>query len=305
MSQLLKRRFLRLAAPIAAPLAALALAACATPRTSPASAEARPALWQIADEDTNIYLFGTIHALPEGAEWRTPAIDQAIAASSELVTEVKLDNLAGAAASFMRLAMAPNLPPVLERVPAGKRAELRAALESTGLPLAAFDRMKDWAVAVTLAQALFQRAGIDPEHGVERNLTASFTAAGRPLSALETAEEQFGFLDSLPAAAQRLFLESVLESPEEVRRSFDEMLAAWRSGDTDAIAETFNDDESVSPELREILLTRRNARWAEWLHRRLDQPGTILVAVGAGHLAGPDSVQAMLQRRGIRARRVQ
>jgi uncharacterized protein len=168
-----------------------------------------------------------------------------------------------------------------------------------------FDRMKDWAVAVTLAQALFQRAGIDPELGVERSLTASFTAAGRPLSALETAEEQFGFLDSLPAAAQRLFLESVLESPEEVRRSFDQMLAAWRSGDTDAIAETFNDDESVSPELREILLTRRNARWAEWLQRRLDQPGTILVAVGAGHLAGPDSVQAMLQRRGVRARRVQ
>jgi uncharacterized protein YbaP (TraB family) len=54
-----------------------------------------------------------------------------------------------------------------------------------------------------------------------------------------------------------------------------------------------------------VLLTRRNARWAEWLRRRMDQPGTAFVAVGAGHLAGSESVQAMLARHGLRVRRVQ
>jgi hypothetical protein len=287
--------------------AGLALAGCATqPAQGPAAAQAaRPALWRVADADTTIYLFGTIHALPQGTTWRTAAIDQAMAASDELVTEIRLTDQMAVAAAFARIGLASGLPPVLERVPEGRRAELRTALEGTGLPVAALDRLKTWAVAVTLAGVLFQRAGLDPELGVERELTAAFTQRGATLSALETAEEQFGFFDSLPEEAQRQFLVGVLESPEEIRTQFDRMLGAWRGGDTRAIGRTFNEEETMSANLREILLTRRNGRWAEWIQRRLERPGTVFVAVGAGHLAGRDSVQDFLERRGLRARRIQ
>jgi hypothetical protein len=287
--------------------AGLALAACATQSAqAPAAAVARPALWTLSDADTTIYLFGTIHALPEGADWRTPALDRALAASEELVTEIRLEgNESAAVGAFTRLGLASGLPPALQRVPEAKREALREAIAGIGLPMAAADRLKTWALAVTVAQVLFQRAGLNPELGVERILTADFAARGKPMSALETVEEQLGFFDSLPEESQRAFLEGVLETPEEVRREFDAMLRAWRSGDTDAIARTFNDEETLSRDLREILLVRRNARWAEWLQRRLERPGTIFVAVGAGHLAGDDSVQDMLRRRGLTTRRVQ
>ena len=282
----------------------LALAACAA-QTSRAPAEARPALWMLSDADTNIYLFGTIHALPEGTEWRTPALEQALAESEELVTEIRLGDEAAAAAAFARLGFGQGVPPALERVPATKRELLREAIAASGLPLAAADRLKTWALALALAQVLFQRAGLNPELGVERSLTASFTQARKPMSSLETVEEQLGFFDGLSEESQRAFLEGVLESPDEIREELGAMLAAWRGGDTGAIARTFNDEETLSAELREVLLTRRNARWAEWLQRRLERPGTIFVAVGAGHLAGRDSVQDMLERRGLAARRVQ
>jgi len=208
-------------------------------------------------------------------------------------------------AVFARLGLATGLPPALERVPEAKRPALREAIAAVGLPLAAADRLKTWALAVTAAQALFQRAGIDSELGVERILTLEFARRQRPMSGLETIEEQLGFFDSLPEASQRTFLEGVLENPTEVRREFDGMLAAWRRGNVRSIAATFNDEETMSRELKEVLLTRRNARWAEWLQNRLERPGTIFVAVGAGHLAGDDSVQEMLRRRGLTARRVQ
>jgi uncharacterized protein YbaP (TraB family) len=285
--------------------ACFALAACATPATQPVTSAARPALWRLADADTTIYLFGTIHALPEGAQWRTPVLEQAMAASDELVTEIRLDDPQAAVADFLRLAIGQGLPPVLERVSEAKRPALTAALEGSPLPIAALDRMKTWAVAVTLTQLLFQRAGLDPELGVERGITATFQERGRTLLALETASEQFGFFDALPEAAQRAFLESVLQSPEDVRREFDAMLRAWSAGDTRAIGRSFNSAETMSDDLRRVLLSGRNGRWAEWLQRRLDRPGTVFVAVGAGHLAGRDSVQDMLQRRGLRVTRVQ
>jgi uncharacterized protein len=83
------------------------------------------------------------------------------------------------------------------------------------------------------------------------------------------------------------------------------MLDAWSRGDLKGIARTFDDETQMSPELKDALMRRRNARWAEWLARRLDRPGTVFVAVGAGHLAGADSVQKMLEARGIKAKRVQ
>ncbi|HEY0014201.1 MAG TPA: TraB/GumN family protein [Allosphingosinicella sp.] len=291
----------------AALIAGFALTGCAaqTAETPAASGAARPALWQLADADTTIYLFGTIHALPEGVEWRSPALDQAMAASNELVTEIDLRDAMAIAGAFTRLGLSPGLPPVVERVPENKRAALRTAIAASPVPEAVLNRMETWAAAVTLAQVLFQSAGLDAERGVERVLTPDFTRRGATLSALETADEQLGFFDGLPEEAQRAFLVGVLESPEDVRTQFDAMLRAWRSGDTRAIGRTFNEEETMSADLRRILLTQRNARWAEWLQRRLERPGTVFVAVGAGHLAGDDSVQDFLQQRGLRARRVQ
>ena len=95
-----------------------------------------------------------------------------------------------------------------------------------------------------------------------------------------------------------------MPSPD-MKADFSEMLRGWASGDVEAIARTFNRDLAESPALREALLQRRNANWSRWIEQRLRQPGTIMVAVGAGHLAGDDSVQSMLVRQGYRVRRIQ
>jgi hypothetical protein len=109
----------------------------------------------------------------------------------------------------------------------------------------------------------------------------------------------------LSESAQRELLVSVLDDPAEAKAQFQAMLATWSRGDVAGIAKTFDTDMKKTPELRDALLKRRNARWAQWLDDRMDRPGTVLVAVGAGHLAGSDSVQEMLRARGFKAKRLQ
>lgn len=286
-----------------APATALVLAGCVTASVGAGSG---PALWELSDEDTNIYLFGTIHLLPKGQTWRTPAIEQAIADSDELMLEVVLgDDPMAAAQTMMKLGTSPGLPPLVERVPEEKRAALREMIAGIGMSAQALDRMESWAAALTLMAVNFQRLGLDPELGVEKGLTGTYDSAKKPIHGLETAEEQFGFFDQLPEDAQRALLVAVLDDPEEVRVKFAAMLAAWSRGDVDAIARTFNEDVAFTPLLRDRLLKQRNERWAEKLAKRLDRPGTVFVAVGAGHLAGPESVQRMLAARGLKTRRVQ
>ena len=290
--------------------AVLALAGCATQpgaeRAGASAAAQRPAMWKVADADTTLYLFGTIHLLPEGRTWRTPAFEQALAAADELVLEVaNVDDPNAMVGAMMKLGMSPNLPPLRERVPEAKRAALDSMVAETGYPAAVLDRLETWAAAMSLLGVSFKRLGLDPALGVESTLTAPWKASGRPVRGLETVEEQFGFFDALPEAEQRAFLEGVLESPGDAKKQFDAMMNAWAAGDVDGLARAFAEEQNLTPKLRDVLLTRRNARWAEWLDARMDKPGTAFVAVGAGHLTGADSVQAMLKARGHKAKRVQ
>lgn len=271
------------------------------------SPAAKPAMWVLSDHDTTIYLFGTIHLLPKGTEWRTAKFNQAAASASDLVVETVIDeaNPASAAAEMMKMAVSPNLPLLLDRVPADKRAALAGVATKSGVPMAVLDKLETWAAGFILLGVTFKELGLDPASGVENALKSEFKAANKPIGQLETNAEQFGFFDTLPEAAQRKFLESVLDDPAKGKAQFNEMLSVWTRGDVKAMGDTFNRELADSPDLRENLLRRRNANWNIWLQRRLAQPGTTMVAVGAGHLSGSDSVIAMLEKSGYKVKRVQ
>jgi len=284
-----------------ASLCTLALAAC-----SAAAAPASPALWRLSDPDTTIYLFGTVHVLPDKLDWRSERFDQAFAAADELVLEIADQGDAAAAArTFVQLATSADLPPVLERVAPEQRPALAALIERAGLKPARLDGLETWAVAVTLGASLYASVGLTPEHGVERSLSAGAEASGKPVSGLETTAQQLGYFDTLPETAQRQLLESVIDESGNLDRQFAEMLQAWSRGDVAAIARTFDDELRLSPELAAALLDQRNAAWTDWLRARLDRPGTAFVAVGAGHLAGKGSVIERLEAAGLQVTRVQ
>ena len=292
---------------LAAGIAAASLVGCATagPEKAAVAGGGKPALWKLADADTTIYLFGTIHLLPEGVDWRTPALDRAMAASDTLVLETTISgDMTAMAQTMARLGVSPGLPPLLERVPVEKRAALAETIKASGVPAQALDRLETWAAAMTLMALQLQQMGYNPELGVEKVLDTG-AKGGKKVVALETVEQQLGFFDQLSEPAQRAFLASAADDPEAAKGQFEAMLKAWSSGDVEGIARTFDSETALSPELREVLIKRRNVAWAEWLQKRLDQPGTVMVAVGAGHLAGPDSVQRMLAARGLKAERVQ
>jgi uncharacterized protein YbaP (TraB family) len=281
------------------------LGAGPAPQAAPAP-HGHPAMWKLADRDTTIYLFGTFHLLPTGRDWRTPAFDKALASSGELVLEIgNIDDQNAIALAMLKLGTATGLPPIAERVPPAKRAALKAMIADSGLPEQVFDGMKTWTVGLLLVGITFKRLNLDPNAGVERTLTGPWKQSGKPVEGLETAEQQFGFFDHLSEDSQRAFLGAVLDSPQDMMKQFQAMLQAWVSGDLDGIARTFDDETMLSPELRKVLMADRNARWADWLKARMDRPGTVFVAVGAGHLAGRDSVEAMLAAKGLKAVRVQ
>jgi uncharacterized protein YbaP (TraB family) len=284
----------------------IATAAVAAPQAVAATA-ARPALWEVTDRDTTIYLFGTIHLLPPDYAWETPVLRKAVDTSNMLYVETIVDqkNPTELIAALKNLGYSNGLPPIADRIDPARRPLLEAAIAKSGVPRPWFDRMETWAAAFTLLGVQYGTLGLEGESGVEQTLRDQFGAEGKPVGQLETNTQQLGFFDQLPETAQRALLEGAISNAQEAKDEFSEMLRGWASGDVDAIARTFNHDLADSPALREVLLRQRNANWSRWIEGRMGQPGTIMVAVGAGHLAGDDSVLAHLKHGGYRVRRIQ
>ena len=177
-------------------------------------------------------------------------------------------------------------------------------LRESGLPAASFDPLDAWFAAVSLTVLPLLKEGYSTASGVDNQLAEKAQDRKLPHIGLETAEYQLGLFDALPAATQRQYLDETIDKMPQIKAELGQMIDAWEQGDAPRLAALINDDDT-DPVIHQVLLTQRNHNWAEWIEKRLDKPGVVFIAVGAGHLAGPDSVQSMLAADGIKAVRVQ
>ena len=269
-------------------------------------AAAAPGLWVVRDADTQITIFGTMHALPAGEAWLAPPLTTRLDAADSLVMEIVLPDDRMALASLVSsIGMRPGQKPLMQRVSKPAAAKLAATIAQTGLPLPALDRMATWLAAITISEATLTSLGYTADAGVEPALDKSARAAGKAVIGLETAEQQLRFLDNLPEADQVAMLEATLAESDEARGETDRMLALWRAGDVDTLARDFDKDARASPLLAKVLITDRNARWADWVAGVMKRPGKVFIAVGAGHLGGEQGVLALLKAKGLTVEKVE
>lgn len=281
----------------AEPVAAAAPAAALT--------DADPALWVVKDADTTIYLFGTVHVLKPGLSWFDEAVKTAFDKSDEMMLEIVMpEDQSAVAKTMMPLAMDTTGKTIPSRLTADELKAYQAAMVSVGVPANAFDSFEPWFPAMTLSVLPLTKLGYDPEQGAEKLLTKFAKADSKPVSGLETLEEQLGFFDKLPETQQVTFLNAVVKDIDKLGPMLDKMVTLWANGDPDGLAVAMNESMAATPELATMLLYDRNQRWADQIKTRMDKPGTVFIAVGAGHLAGEKSVQDYLKTRGLTATRV-
>jgi uncharacterized protein YbaP (TraB family) len=270
-----------------------------------APAAATPALWQVHDADTTIYLFGTVHVMKPDVNWFGRTVKRAFDRSDELVLEiVEPDDPNALGASMAQMAVAKDGVKLSDRLTPEARAKYRAAMAANGLPWQTFEMFNPWMGGMALSVAPLEKLGYRSDIGAEKILRAAAQAAGKKVDALETVEQQVGFFASLPMAQQVQFLNATVDGLPDMESEFGKLLHYWQAGQPDRLAKSMNESLEATPELAQVLLIGRNRNWAQWIRARLGQPGTVFVAVGAGHLAGKGSVQDQLKAIGIATARV-
>jgi hypothetical protein len=257
---------------IAAAIAAVPLQPTEMARALP---DADPAIWVVNDGDTTIYLFGTFHALDGKSDWFNDEVMTAFAASDELVLETIIPD-------FSKVG-GPLPPPPARRV----------AVTSSGSFLAATR------VAVDAGKS----RGLSVTKGADTLLREAAEAQGKPVLGLETIEQQLAMFTRMPGNAAASAPQQ-RASNAALPLTMALMQASWNRGEQGIFAAMLKRMRDGAPESYKMMFTDRNAHWAQWIAGRLEQPGTVFVAVGAGHLVGADSLQVQLSSLGIKSARI-
>lgn len=283
-------------------IALIALAGAAVLPGSCARAPAgEPALWRLADADSQIWLFGSVHVLPADLAWRGPHLEAAFAAADELMTET--DMSPEAVARLQELAARYGALPNGARLSALLAPEDAALFNTTardlGIDPQKMERTRPWLAALQLSVTHAARRGHTGEHGVETVLAADARAQGKRFSFLETGEQQIRTLGDLPPEAEMRFLTLTLRQIAEDDGTMSAMDAAWARGDVDTLAALLDEQwRAAGPAIHSAVILDRNRAWTDQIARRLEGDGDVFIAVGAAHLVGEGNVITLLRQRG-------
>jgi len=287
-------------APNPAPAPTPAPAQAQTP--APAIVQANPALWVVKGPHATVYLFGTIHVLKPGIAWQTPKVLAATDASQSLIEEIAdIDDTAAMQPLIKQLGTDPDHP-LSTKISKDDLALVDSAIKQMGAPgESVLEPLRPWLAGLTLSVLPMLKAGYDPKSGVDMTLAAAFKTANKPVTGLETVEEQLHIFSDMPLAQEVESLHIQLKNLDHSTADLDSTVTAWEKGDVETIAKIENDVFiKDDPALYQKLVVQRNKNWTERLVKLLQGEGTTFVAVGAAHLAGPDSVLKMLEARGFK-----
>jgi len=265
-------------------------------------ASAGPAMWLVSDEDTKVYLFGTVHVLKPAMKWQTKKFGMAFAASDAVYLEADLNDevLAAMATLLPPLAFYADGRTLFDVLGEADEKEVLEAAEILGLPPETLNMMKPWFAGIALSQIHMVKTGYQADSGVEKIIAGKAKASEKPMRYFETAEQQLRLLAGLPEASQIKFLVAGAEAIEDKPEMLDELVADWAEGDVKGIADLIADEDVMGDGVvYDVLLVKRNRTWTRTIDQLMeDEAGTFFVAVGAAHLAGPDSIIVMLQEAG-------
>ena len=270
----------------------------------PVAAQASPALWQVSDADSKVWLFGSIHVLAPDTSWRTPVFDDALKQAELVYFEADIGPLGqlGILIKGIQMGFGPH-DPWLAKLTPEQSAKLTSAITLLGFTTEQLGGFAPWLASAMLEDAIMKAAGFTATLGVDATLQAELPKERKAY--LETASGQMDMLatDPLDRQIQRLMVtvDTLDKIPDALRR----MVGSWSSGDTAGLAGELADDPSMDQSFTQTMLFDRNASWVTTIEQLLAANHQDLIVVGAAHLAGEGSVLDRLAKAGFTVQRIQ
>ncbi|MEJ6951598.1 TraB/GumN family protein [Natronospora cellulosivora (SeqCode)] len=269
-------------------------------------------LWQIEDIDSNIYIMGSIHALPEGHYPLSDTVENAFAESDYLAVEVNVLELNED--EILQIVMEHGYYQAGETLADNIDEDLVSLIEERlqgfGIPeemIFQFMQSKPWYLNIILADLEISTANFHFDHGVDMYFLLKALEQDKEILELETMESQLLAMVNMSPELQEEALRVELESTVSVEELLDDLLTAWLEADTAQMSDLIFEDLYQNPELEEyytIMFDDRDLLMTDKIEEYIDEGKDVFVVVGAGHLVNKNGILLLLEERGYSLRQM-
>jgi uncharacterized protein YbaP (TraB family) len=263
-------------------------------------------VWAIHGDHNTVYLAGSVHLLKAADSRLPPAFDRAYGGSKALVMELDVSRVdpMQAASWMMEHGMLKEGTTLRATIGEDRYRRVSAEAERLGVPVEVADLLEPWALGLQLLEMQYVQLGFDPQQGVEQQLQHRAQTDGKPISGLETMDEQLGVLQGMSYPDQARFLDMIVTEMHDVDKETQSVITAWRTGDAAKLAALLSDEYKSFPALYRLLVTDRNKRWVPQIEKLLHGNQDCFVVVGALHLVGDGGLLDLMRRDGYKAEAV-
>lgn len=260
---------------------------------------AQTSVWKISKGEHTLYLGGTCHILRE-KDFPLPTVfDQAYQAADTLVFEIDPNQMQSPAFSAQLMAASRyqdgrSLKDVLNTATYGALAKQAS---DSGIPMVVLDPIKPGMVVTMLTMQELIKIGVTRE-GVDLHYAKKANQDQKPIASLESIEFQINLLTSLGEGMENELVTYSLQDLAQLETLFEQLISAWRKGDTDAIHTLFVEGMHEYPSVYDAMLKSRNHNWLTQIETMLTNQPIEFVLVGVGHIPGPDGLLQLLEDAG-------
>lgn len=296
---------------------ALCLSSCAGNRSAAGSSEQKHFFWKVSDENSSVWVLGSIHLADSTLYPLAPVIDSAFARADELAVEINMNDEevvkeVGEQSAAQGLLAEGTLRDLL---PEDMWNTVDSLCAAWNIPMEMIEKVRPWLAAATLSSYAFMQAGLNPEYGIDYVFLDRAAMDGKAIVGLETAEEQISALADTTESdsAGVYYLRTTLREISGFQDLIANLMRAWKTGDDDLLRSLLDDgddedslsqDSKYKDEYEQRIYLNRNAKMAESIAGFLREDRNVFVVVGVAHLAlEKNSVIDALRKSGFKIER--
>lgn len=275
-----------------------------------ADAGAKGVAWVVEDEDTKVYLLGSIHVGTPDLYPMHKKLTKAFDESDGLFVEANLLDPTGMD-YYIEKAMFNDGRTIKDVVNEETYAKLKKVAAQLELPIEELEMQKPWLLSNNFSTMMMDGAfGLTAEemamHGIDMQFLLSAYLQQKPIYELEGINAQVDMFEALSPEAQEeslvAALDGILEPSEQSEEDVQLMadwFTNWVKGDVEKFAESLTEMEGDTSEFNQMLFGKRDAVMAAKLVDVLEeQKGTFFVVVGAGHFLVDKNIRYHLEQSG-------
>lgn len=259
-------------------------------------------LWKAQGDSNVVYLLGSIHLLRE-TDYPLPQVMESAFTNSQIaVFEMDMDKANDPAVSLSLLSKAtlPDGKTLRDVLPAKVYNSFSNHAVEVGLPSMLYETLKPGMALMMLEAMDLVKLGANPEYGEDVHFFKLAKDSGRKIIPLETIDFQLGLMLSFSGPDEELYLEKSLDQMDDEKKEFNEMVDAWKAGDSATLEKLLNEMRTDARAVFKKLVSDRTASWVPRVDELLHGSQNAIVIVGAGHLVGPDGMVELLKKQGFK-----